>query len=130
LVDLDSDQRNSGSIAISQQRLFVSTHNKRAWNTAHPPEQRVESFAFNPDGQLVRLKPVDVDDGDYWGQLYARDARAFTSSSGRLTVIDTRADEPSIKHHDMQGWGCDSLEVSGDRAYCALGQYGVFAVDL
>jgi hypothetical protein len=35
-----------------------------------------------------------------------------------------------VKQHDLGGWGCNALEVHGDRAYCALGQYGVVGIDL
>jgi hypothetical protein len=132
LVNLDTDTRDSGSIAVSNERLFVTTYGRRAYNESAPPEQRLESFAFSADGQFVRLRALDMDEGgEYWGNLYARGTRAFTSSSGQLTVVDTSDKRaPSLKRHDTQGWGCSSLEVAGERAYCALGQYGVFSVDL
>jgi uncharacterized secreted protein with C-terminal beta-propeller domain len=131
MVELDGDKRSSGSISVTNQRLFVTTHPVRAEYSPGPSEQQLETFAFSDGGQFVRLPPLELEGTGYWGGLSARDARAFMSSQGSLTVIDTADTEaPKLTRHDMQGWGCSSLEVHGDRAFCALGQFGVFSVDL
>jgi uncharacterized secreted protein with C-terminal beta-propeller domain len=132
MVDLDTAARTSGSIAVSGQRLFVTTGRERRWDgTDEAPEVRMESFAFATSGELTRLAPVELDDNALWSSLYARGARAFISTSGRLSVVDTRnAETPSVSQHDMQGWGCDGVEVDGDVAYCALDQYGVARIAL
>jgi hypothetical protein len=131
MVDLDTATRASGSIAVSSQRLFVTTGREQRWDGTEPPNVRMESFAFAKSGELTRLAPVDLDDDAQWSSIYARDARAFISTSGRLTVVDTRnAAAPSATQLDMQGWGCDGVEVDGDVAYCALGQYGVARISL
>jgi hypothetical protein len=130
MIELDNTKRVSESISVSDERLFVTTREVRNYNEG-PGEPQLETFAFAETGQLVRLPPLSLEGAGYWGTLYARGARAFMSSQGALTVIDTRdTEQPSVQRHDMQGWGCSSLEVQGDRAFCALGQYGVFSIDL
>jgi hypothetical protein len=48
-----------------------------------------------------------------------------------MTIFDTTdATAPSYSRQEMPGVSCESLEVSGDRAYCALGQRGVEAFEL
>jgi uncharacterized secreted protein with C-terminal beta-propeller domain len=130
MVDLDSDERVSGTIAISDERLFYTSSKVRPHTYEGPPDAQLDAFAFSSMGQFVRLPPL-VTDAEEWGSLSARGARAFQSTPGGLVVVDTRDTEhPSTKRHDLQGWGCASLEVQGDRAYCALGQHGVVALDL
>ncbi len=132
MVALDDDQQQSGSIAVTDERLFVIMEPTREPDALRAGAQRLESFAFSPQGELIRLAPVALEgQGLYWGQLYARAARAFLSQEGFLSVVDTgEGKEPALTKHELQGWGCDTLEVHGDRAFCALGQYGVLSLDL
>jgi hypothetical protein len=130
MLALDSDERDSGSIAVSDQRLFFTTSAARLGDEYEPQSQQLESYAFSNGGQFLRLPSTELE-GEYYANISARGARAFQSMSGALVVIDTRdAEKITTKRHDLQGWGCDSLEVRGDRAYCALGQYGVVTLDL
>jgi hypothetical protein len=133
-VNLDSSARQSGSIAVSDERLFVVTYKHQVRYDGPPSEQRLESFAYNADGRFVRLPALEIEGDDYSyysAGLYAHGARAFMSYNGYLTVMDTSDEQtPRATRHDTQGWGCASIEIEGERAYCALGQYGVFRVDL
>jgi hypothetical protein len=46
-------------------------------------------------------------------------------------VIDTL--DPALTatiSRELPGWGCASLEVANDAAYCAVGQRGVEVIDL
>lgn len=98
------------------------------WSTA---KTSLQAVALSETGQFMSLPSRPLQANESWGQLYARGARAFMSTSGALTAIDTRnASVPTAVRHDTQGWGRQSLEVSEDRAYCALGQYGVLSIDL
>jgi hypothetical protein len=48
-----------------------------------------------------------------------------------LTAIDTSSRvAPTRLSHEIPGWTCQSLEVAGNTAYCALGQRGVEVIDL
>jgi hypothetical protein len=43
-----------------------------------------------------------------------------------MTVVDaSNPTAPTLVTHDMPGYYCSSLQVSGDTAYCAMNQYGV-----
>ena len=48
-----------------------------------------------------------------------------------VTVIDTVVpDAPTRLERELPIWGCQSLEVADDTAYCAAGQRGVEVIDL
>ncbi|HVZ32904.1 MAG TPA: hypothetical protein VG963_10780, partial [Polyangiaceae bacterium] len=91
------------------------------------------------DGVLTRLPSVELrrqqNDGSYYymdyGQLYARGERAFAVYDNTMTAVDTAQPmNPRKLTHDLPGYGCQSLEVGGDAAYCAQGQRGVEVIDL
>jgi hypothetical protein len=85
-------------------------------------------------GTLTRLPSVDLrHQNQYYdyGALYARDERAFNIYNQTVMVVDTQQlMTPRQLTHEIPGWGCNSLEVGGDTAYCAVGQRGVEAIDL
>jgi uncharacterized secreted protein with C-terminal beta-propeller domain len=102
-----------------------------------PPELSpvlLETLRFEA-GELTRLPSRELrrlpNDGYYSGELYARDERLFEIFDQTVTVIDTL--DPLATEtvsRELPGWGCTSLEVSGDAAYCAVGQRGVEVIDL
>jgi hypothetical protein len=87
-------------------------------------------------GQLMQLpsqqlRRVPRDNYYYYGQLYARGERAFEIFDNTVTVVDTLAPTaPTHLSRELPLWGCQSLEVSADSAYCAVGQRGVEVIDL
>ncbi len=120
----------ASSVAVSDERVFSLT---QEWRENAPPHRTIHTMAFEDDGSLRKLPDVELDTLGYswWGQLVARDDRAFMAGSNTLTVIDARGDStPKVQDHDMAGWSCNSLEVRDDTAYCALGQFGVAAFPL
>lgn len=87
------------------------------------------------NGQLTLQPSLELrreyNSGGYYGQLFARDNRLFEIHDNTLTVVDSNdASAPTLLTHEIPGWGCQSLEVAGDSAYCALGQGGVDIIDL
>ena len=57
--------------------------------------------------------------------------RVFDIYDNRLTVVDTTDGRaPAKLTHEMPSWGCGSLEVAEDTAYCAVGQRGVEVIDM
>ncbi len=87
-------------------------------------------------GELTRLPSRELrrlpEDGYYYGELYARDERLFEIFDQTVTVIDTLGPEvvnPTLSR-ELPGWGCASLEVSENTAYCAVGPRGVEVIDL
>ena len=87
------------------------------------------------NGQLLRLPSTDLREvpnyGWYGGQLFARDQRVFEIYDNRVTVVDTTDGmKPATLTHEIPGYGCGSLEVAADSAYCALGQRGVEVIDM
>jgi uncharacterized secreted protein with C-terminal beta-propeller domain len=132
MVYLDSNDRVSTSVAVSDERLFFATRERTKDGYADHVVSRVDALSYDDDGRFERLPPSELSDSTQpWSQMYARGARAFVVSSGSMQVVDTRdEDKPVVKALDMLGWGCQSLEVQKDTAYCALGEYGVFSFDL
>ncbi|HTV22905.1 MAG TPA: beta-propeller domain-containing protein [Polyangiaceae bacterium] len=86
-------------------------------------------------GKLSRLPARELrrlpNDGYYYAELFARDERLFEIFDQTVTVVDTLAPEATQSiSRDLPGWGCSSLEVSENAAYCAVGQRGVEVIDL
>jgi uncharacterized secreted protein with C-terminal beta-propeller domain len=144
---LSLDQtRRVGNIAVSDTRVFYTTTEfmpAPARAVSYPGEQAtpspmtpvmLETLRLDA-GQLVRLPSTQLREmpnyGYYGGQLFAREERVFEITDNRLTVVDT-ADglEPVSLTHEIPGWGCGSLEVAADTAYCAVGQRGVEVIDM
>lgn len=144
--------RRVANIAVSDNRVFFTTtefpdpqsyYSPVAVSTgsAAPEQQPVELQPVMLEslrldgGQLVRLPSHQLRElpNGYWygSQLVARGERAFETFDNRLTVIDTADGQAPVElTHDLPGWGCGSLEVAGDNAYCAIGQRGVEVIDL
>lgn len=86
-------------------------------------------------GALVRLPAIELRQLPlslgYSASVYARGNRLFELSEGAVTVIDT-TDPAAPKRlvRDLPIWGCESLEVAADSAYCAAGERGVEVIDL
>jgi hypothetical protein len=150
-------KRRTANIAVSDSRIFYTTTN---FPVALPGGGVVEGTSLDapplgggalppaPErspvrleilglaaGKLTRLPARELrelpNDGYYYGELYARDERLFEIFDQTVTVIDTLAPEASASlSRELPGWGCAALEVSGDAAYCAVGQRGVEVIDL
>lgn len=122
---IDRDAR-AGSIAVSDDRIF---YNVTVWDdsdSAAPPKSTIHVLSYDKVGDIKAFDEVALENTAWWwGQLVARDGRAFMAGMNELTVVDARGDKVSLKQHDMGGWGCNELEVHDDVAYCAMGQYGV-----
>jgi hypothetical protein len=148
IVQLDGDRRTT-SIAVSNNRIFYTT-------SAFPISRYYDGSAESASGQtpnVPKLEPVTLEtltlDGGvltgqapvqlrelpegsyYYGQLYARDERVFEIYDNTVTVLDTLDPEaPTRLERELPLWGCASLEVANDTAYCAAGQRGVEVIDL
>ncbi len=96
---------------------------------------RLESLHLEA-GKLTRLASRELRQlpkgAFYSGELYARDERLFEIFDQTVTVIDTLDPDPASERvtRELPGWGCTSLEVAGDAAYCAVGPRGVEVIDL
>jgi hypothetical protein len=142
--------RRTGNIAVSDSRIFYTTSD---FPTYRPYVAAPEGAGNNPPapvemspvmleslrldgGQLTRLPSYELrqlpkNDYYYYGQLYARDERLFEIFDSTVTVVDT-LDPANVETltRELPGWGCASLEVAGDAAYCAVGHRGVEVIDL
>jgi hypothetical protein len=148
--------RRTGSIAVSNDRIFYTTSdfpkyapggyypvplagNGGAASSTDTPAPDATTVTLESlrvqDGLLTRLPSVELrrqnSDYGYYGDLYARGTRAFSIFDNTMTVVDTAQPlNPRTLSHEMPGYGCQSLEVAPDAAYCAEGQRGVEVVDL
>jgi uncharacterized secreted protein with C-terminal beta-propeller domain len=138
--------RRVNSIAVSDSRVFYTTSDFPPVSgevASISPGQQLAPLPLSAvmletlrldQGQLVRLPSAELREAQgygYGGQLFARGERVFDIYENRLTVVDT-ADgmTPARLTHEIPGWGCGSLEVTADTAYCAVGQRGVEVIDL
>jgi hypothetical protein len=143
--------RRTGNIAVSDNRIFYTTTDfpvytstglvnapRRAGETTTPVEMSpvtLETLRLG-GGELTRLpsqvlRQVPKAGYYYYGELYARDERVFEIFDSTVTVVDTLdPTNPARLSQELPGWGCSSLEVSADAAYCAVGQRGVEVIDL
>ena len=121
---------------VSDSRVFYTTS---AWPDYYGTgEVSVTTVMLNTlrlaDGSLEALAPVQLGASTayYYGDLKARGDRAFDLRDGELTVVDTADGEaPAQKKFELPGYSwCQAFEVSGDTAYCAMGQRGVETFDL
>jgi len=115
----------ANGIAVTDSRVFASSYRS---SSSAGPVSTLRVFSIDAGGDLASLGEVDTSELA-WGNLVARDKRAFVSAYGQLVVVDSR-DGITVSTHEMGGYYCNALEVSGDTAYCALGYQGVQAFDL
>jgi hypothetical protein len=146
--------RRTGNIAVSDNRIFYTTSDFPVYSyqgasevstnggSGQNPPAPVEMSAVTLEtlrlggGELTRLPSQELrrlpkNGYYYYGELYARDERVFEIFDSTVTVIDTLNPNAATRlSRELPGWGCSSLEVSGDAAYCAVGQRGVEVIDL
>jgi hypothetical protein len=136
ILRLDEDRRTA-NIAVSDDRLFYTTTTFPNYATVRAgtiplSDVKLESLVLQ-DGQLHPLATVELEPAPYYwgGSLFARGDRVFEVRESELTVVDTSVpSDPVSKKVELPGYYCSALEVSADRAYCALGQRGVEVIDL
>jgi hypothetical protein len=121
----------AGSSAVSDDRIFfnVSVWDEDPSSNA-PPKNYVRVLSYDASGDIDLLDQVQLESGWWYGQLVARDGRAFLTGDNELTVIDATGSSAEVTRHEMPGWWCSQLEVQNDVAYCAMGQYGVMSFEL
>lgn len=137
-VEADGTQRAAGSIAVSDSRVFYETYayaesttldGYRSWTRT---DAEIAALGFAPDGQLSPLGSIAVDLENSW-DLVARGHRAFRSGDGVLHVTTSPDDAaPTAEEYELRAGSCypDLLEVVGDQAFCAGGEYGLQRIDL
>jgi hypothetical protein len=144
--------RRAGNIAVSDDRIFYTTSDFPVYGPyaggpvpsrsgSDPAPVPVEMSPVTLEtlrldgGELTRLPSQELRqlprNGYYYGELYARDERVFEIFDSTVTVVDTLdPTAPTRISQELPGWGCASLEVADDAAYCAVGQRGVEVIDL
>jgi len=142
LVDTASLEGDDGAVrgaAASDERLFV--HVQRGdyeWNDDEyggptaVPQAEVAVFADWTTGDLAPEGISTLPDGNNWlSQLTAVGTRlVFRADNGLGEVDATDAAAPSLEIHELWGYYCSDLETDGQTALCAMGQWGVQAVEL
>lgn len=87
------------------------------------------------DGQLERLPSLDIGDGarflpEHWQRFVACGERALWVSGSELVEAGFRDGMPRVQPHAIGLWGCESLDLRDDSAFCASGVAGYLQVPL
>lgn len=132
LVDLDTQagtRKVSQQIAVTDSRIFFQrfSYDDTGWNFA---DAELVALGYGDDGKLIELASVEPKLQTPYVNLVARDQRAFLSGYGKLEVVTSDGAKLNSKLHDLRSYECSSLEVTGDQALCALGEFGVQAISL
>jgi len=135
LVELDSDvdgaPRTSQQIAVSDSRIFYQRFSFDAdgWNFTNP---ELVALGYGDDGELTSLGSIEPGLNQPYLNLAARGNRVFLSGYGKLEVVTSGNEGLSSKVHDLRSYECsgNSLEVAGDQAICAQGEFGVQLIPL
>jgi hypothetical protein len=135
---LDGDGRNVVRFAVSRGSVYYVTHPSALGSDEGGPfaarEVSIERVALR-DGRFERLPSFDIAGSsdvppEHWEQFAASGGRALWVAGGQLMLADFTGGEPRIEAHDIGPWGCTSLALEADAAYCAQGQAGYLKVTL
>lgn len=134
--DVEGEDTALRSIVGTPGRLYARLG--RGWDTYAEDGllevSREELVVFDSweAGQLHESARVDADGSGYWlGQLHAAgDILLFNADNGLGELDTTDPANPQLSVHDLYGHGCYDLEITGDTALCAMGEWGLQAIDL
>lgn len=138
-AELEGDDGALRGAAASDERLFVHVQrgNYQGWSEdgggpTQVPEAEVTVFADWPTGDLSPEGSLTLPDGNSWlSSLTATGNRLVFRAENGLGEIDaTDPAAPSTEFHDLWGYYCADLQTDGDMAYCAMGPWGIQAVEL
>jgi len=130
--------RRTQSIAVSGSRIFYTTTEFPSALAVTVTPVTLETLQLEA-GELVQLPSEQLrqqtnpvyQNRNGFGELLARGDRAFEIYDNTVTVVDTaQATAYERLEHELPSWGCQSLEVAADRAFCAVGYRGVEVIDL
>ncbi|MBN2197147.1 MAG: beta-propeller domain-containing protein [Polyangiaceae bacterium] len=127
----DGTYRRAGGIAVSKSRIFYQTYTYDA-ETYSYADAELSALGHDADGRLSALGSVKTGSESWYGVI-ARDNRAFISGYGMLEVVTSPNNQPlSVEEYDLRSGYCQSgsLEVVGNVALCAGGQFGVQRIRL
>ncbi|HEY3494681.1 MAG TPA: hypothetical protein VGK73_08355, partial [Polyangiaceae bacterium] len=131
-VEADGVVRSTGSIAVSNSRIFYQAQARSVETGDFTAE--IVALGYGSDGHLTALGRVPSNTSYYgYSALVARGDRAFVPSYGVMEVVESPDDAPPVvTEHELRGWACDasSLEVVGDQAFCAGQEFGVQRIAL
>ncbi|HSC86868.1 MAG TPA: beta-propeller domain-containing protein [Polyangiaceae bacterium] len=123
LAEVDPEHRYPSTLAASSSHVFAMSYSPDGG------AQQVRTFSWSGEGELSQLDDVKLQAAWSWN-LVARGARAITSNSGLLEVVDASSGTPSVSGHPVGGYACSDVEIVEDRVLCAMGTFGIQTVDL
>ncbi|HWO10106.1 MAG TPA: hypothetical protein VNN80_11520, partial [Polyangiaceae bacterium] len=135
---LDADERQVVRLAVSNGNVYYATQRDELLGADGAPFMpravSIERVVLR-DGRFERQPSFDLAGSSsippgLWEQFVARGDRALWVAGDQLFVADFTGAEPRLEAHDIGPWGCASLDLRADVAYCAQGQAGYAEVPL
>ena len=139
-VDIEGDDGALRGAAASDDRLFA--HVRRGsyeWiedgeggGYDQFPTAEVVVFADWPTSDLAADGQAELNDRGSWlGSLTAVGTQLiFRADNGLGTLDASDPAAPTLSVHELWGSYCGELKAEGDMAYCAMGAWGVQAIEL
>jgi len=140
-VALDGDETAVRGAAASDERLFVHLQQGSygwydegdgGYGPSQLPSAEVVVFSDWATGDLDVDGQLSIPGAGGWlGQLRAIGTRLIFQAESGLGEIDASdASAPAVEVHDLWGYYCGDLKTDGEMAYCAMGSWGIQAVEL
>ncbi len=138
-LDIEGDEGSLRAVIASDDRVFVHVQVGGGGgyvDDGHggyvPPSQEIVTLSDLTETKLTEASRLEL--GMTWLWLHgagAHETRLVFPHQEGLAVIDAHdARNPELTVHPVYGYGCQDLSLADGTAYCALGEFGVQAVDL
>lgn len=133
-LDVEGADGSLQGVVSSDDRLFVHVQ-EGIWGwyeEEEPPTQELVTIADLSGNELQESSRQDLGTPWFWlsNAVTVGTQLVFQHQQG-LAVLETAdAANPEMTVHGLYGQGCHDLSLSGGTAYCAMGEWGLQAVEL
>lgn len=139
-ADLEGDELRLAAVTTTEDRVFARLspgfHAAEVWpegsGMSNIPLDHVAVLGPWDGNELEVASVEEIGLGGWWGgAIQASGTHAALHTDGGLAILDaTDAAAPSLAVHDLVGYGCWDLQLSGGLAMCPMGDYGLQTIPL